>query len=231
MSVQFILLNIGAYLLGSVPAAYIIARWRRGIDLREYGSGNVGASNVLAAVSKWWSIPVMLFDIGKGVLTVWIAQLLGLEVAEQVTVGIFTIIGHNWPVFLQFKGGRGVFTSLGVVTILSPKLGLIILVMPYLLAPIRQVSLGVFLALVSLPLFSWFLSQPLDIDDRLAITLGFTIMAVMGILKRTIVSRTPLSQSVPLPQILINRILFDRDIWDRKAWVSQPRPDTGSQDS
>ena len=75
MSVEFILLVIGAYLLGSVPAAYIIARWRRGIDIREYGSGNVGAANVLAAVSKWWSIPVTIFDIGKGVLTVWIAQL------------------------------------------------------------------------------------------------------------------------------------------------------------
>jgi len=228
MVIKFILLIIGAYLLGSVPAAYVIARWRRGIDIRKYGSGNVGAANVLAAVSRWWSIPVTLFDIGKGAFAVWLAQLLGLGAAQQVTVGIFAIIGHNWPVFLQFKGGRGVFTSLGVITMLSPKLGLIILVMPYLLAPIRQVSLGVFIALLSLPFFSWFLSQPLDIEERLPITLGLITLALMGLSKRLMASRTALSQSVPTAKLMVTRMLFDRDIWDRKAWINQPRPELNS---
>lgn len=228
MVIKFTLLIIGAYLLGSVPAAYVIARWRRGIDIRKYGSGNVGAANVLAAVSRWWSIPVTLFDIGKGALVVWLAQVLGLGAAQQVTVGICAIIGHNWPVFLQFKGGRGVFTSLGVITTLSPKLGLIVLVMPYLLAPIRQVSLGVFITLLSLPFFSWFLSQPLDIEERLPITLGLIVIAVMGISKRLIASRTPLSQSVPTAKLMVTRMLFDRDIWDRKAWINQPRPELNS---
>ena len=228
MVIKFVLLIIGAYLLGSVPAAYVIARWRRGIDIRKYGSGNVGASNVLAAVSRRWSIPVTIFDIGKGAVIVWLAQALGLGVAQQITVGICTIVGHNWPIFLQFKGGRGVFTSLGVITMLSPKLGLIVLVMPYLLAPIRQVSLGVFITLLSLPFFSWFLSQPLDIEERLPITLGLTILALMGISKRLMASRTPLSQSVPTARLIINRMLFDRDIRDRKAWINQPRPEVNS---
>ena len=229
MLVRFIPLIIGAYLLGSVPAAYIIARWRRGIDIRTYGSGNVGASNVLAAVSKRWTVPVTIFDIGKGALAVWVAQLLGLGAGQQVTVGICAIIGHNWPIFLQFKGGRGVFTSLGVITMLSPKLGLIVLVMPYLLAPIRQVSLGVFITLTSLPFFSWFLTGPLDIEARLAITLGLAVIGLMGLSKMMIVSRTPLSQSVPTVKLLINRILFDRDIWDRKAWLNQPRAGADSE--
>ena len=228
MVIKFVLLIIGAYLLGSVPAAYVIARWRRGIDIRKYGSGNVGASNVLAAVSRRWSIPVTIFDIGKGAFIVWLAQALGLGAAQQITVGICTIVGHNWPIFLQFKGGRGVFTSLGVITMLSPKLGLIVLVMPYLLAPIRQVSLGVFITLLSLPFFSWFLSQPLDIEERLPITLGLTILALMGISKRLMASRTPLSQSVPTARLIINRMLFDRDIRDRKAWINQPRPEVNS---
>ena len=228
MVIKFILLIIGAYLLGSVPAAYVIARWRRGIDIRKYGSGNVGASNVLAAVSRRWSIPVTIFDIGKGAFIVWLAQALGLGAVQQVTVGICTIIGHNWPVFLQFKGGRGVFTSLGVVTMLSPKLGLIVLVMSYLLAPVGQISLGVFIALLSLPFFSWFLSQPLDIEERLPITLGLIVLALMGISKRLMASRTPLSQSVPTARLIINRMLFDRDIWDRKAWINQPRPEVES---
>lgn len=223
MIIEFILLILGAYLLGSVPAAYLVAKWRRGIDIRQYGSGNVGAANISATVSKRWSIPVTIFDIGKGALAVWIAQRLGLEAYQQVTVGICTIIGHNWPIFLRFRGGRGVFTSLGVITMLSPKLGLIILVMPYLFAPIRQVAFGVTLALFSLPFFSWFLSEPLDIEKRLPITLGFVALALIGLLRRLMAPRTPLSKSVHPVELVFNRLLFDRDIRDRKAWISQSR--------
>jgi glycerol-3-phosphate acyltransferase PlsY len=221
--IGYILLVLGAYLLGSVPAAYLVAKWRRGLDIRQYGSGNVGAANVLAAVSKRGAIAVTVFDIGKGALAVWVAQRLGFGAAEQITVGISTVIGHNWSIFLHFKGGRGVFTTLGVITMLSPKLGLIILVMPYTLAPLRQLPLGVFVALVSLPFFSWFLSQPLGIEARLPITLGLIALALLGLLKRLIAPRTPLSESVHPVQLIINRLLFDRDIRDRKAWVNQNR--------
>ena len=230
MVIKFILLIIGAYLLGSVPAAYLVAKWRRGIDIRQYGSGNVGAANVLAVVSKRWSIVVTIFDVGKGALTVLVAQqLLGLGVAQQVAVGIATIIGHNWPVFLRFQGGRGIFTSLGVITMFSPKLGLIVLVMSYLLAPFRQVSLGVSLSLVSLPILSWFLSQPLGIgiEERLPVTLGFVVLVLIALSRRLTVPRTPLSESVSPLQLFINRLLFDRDIRDRKAWISQTRSEIG----
>ena len=138
MTAEFWLLILGAYLLGSVPAAYLAAKWSRGIDIREYGTGKVGAANILSAASKWLVIPVAIFDIGKGALTIWVAQLLGLGAAEQVTVGIITVVGHNWPVFLRFQGGRGIFTTLGVFLILSPKLGLIVLVLACLFAPFRQ---------------------------------------------------------------------------------------------
>lgn len=228
--VKFILLALGAYLLGSVPAAYLIAKWRRGIDIRQYGSGNVGASNVLAVVSKRWSIPVTVFDIGKGALTVGVAQLLGLGAAQQVTVGIITVIGHNWPIFLHFRGGRGVFATLGVTTMLSPRLGLIVLVMSYALAPLRQLSLGVFLALVSLPIFSWFLSQPLGVEARLPITLGLAVLALIGLSKRLLAPRTALSELVPPAQLFFNRMLFDRDIRDRKAWISRTPPEISSME-
>ena len=227
MVITFILLILGAYLLGSVPVAYLITRWRRGIDIRKYGSGNVGAANVLAIVSKRWSVVVTVFDISKGALTVWVAQLLELGAAQQVAVGIFTVIGHNWSVYLHFKGGRGVFTTLGVITMLSWKLGLIGLVMPYTLAPIRQVALGVTLTLTSLPIFIWFLSQPLGIEARLPLTLGLVALLLVGLLKRLVMSRTPLSQSVPSVQLFINRLLFDRDIRDRKAWIHRVLPEAG----
>ncbi len=224
MAIEFVLLSIAAYLLGSVPAAYLVAKWSRGIDIRQYGTGNVGASNVLSVTSKWLAIPVTIFDIGKGALAIWIAQLLGLGAAQQVTVGIITVIGHNWPVFLRFQGGRGIFTTLGVITMLSPWLGLIITVIAYSMAPFRQLALGVFLALASVPIFSWFLPQLLDVEERLPITLGFLVLFLVAVAKRLAVPRTPLSKSVPRGQLFINRLLFDRDIRDRKAWLEAKKP-------
>jgi len=164
--------------------------------------------------------------IGKGpARKVYHITTVGLEAYQQVTVGICTIIGHNWPIFLRFRGGRGVFTSLGVITMLSPKLGLIILVMPYLFAPIRQVAFGVTLALLSLPFFSWFLSEPLDIEKRVPITLGFVALCLIALLRRLMAPRTPLSKSVHPVELVFNRLIFDRDIRDRKAWISQSRTD------
>jgi len=229
MVIKFILLAIGAYLLGSVPAAYLAVKWSRGTDIRGVGSGNVGAANVLRAGPRWLVVPVAIFDIGKGALTVWVAQQLGLAVWQQVIVGLLTIIGHNWTVFLRFRGGRGVFTSFGVITMLCPWLGLIALVLGYSLAPLKQLSLSVLLAYISLPFFSWFLSGPLGIEERLPVTLGMIAIPVIGIFKRLLVPRTPLSESVSLGELVINRILFDRDIRDRKAWISQETPEADSR--
>jgi len=219
VNVQFILLIIGPYLLGSVPAAYLAVKWSRGVDIRKQGTGNVGAANVLSTGPKWLAIPVALFDIGKGALCVWVAQLLGLGAAQQVTAGIFVVIGHNWPVFLSFRGGRGVFASLGVITMLSPLLGLYTLVMPYLFAPFRLVALGVFFAYISVPTLAWFLSKPLGIEDALPITLGLVVIITLGLFKRLLVPRTDLSKPIPLGVLIINRLLFDRDISDRKVWI------------
>jgi len=219
MQIEFILLIPAAYIVGSIPTAYFVARWRRGIDIRRHGSGNVGAANILALVSKRWSIVVTLFDIGKGALTVWVAQLLGLGAAQQVTIGVITIVGHNWPVFLHFQGGRGVFTSLGVITMLSPKLGLIMLVIPYTLATIRQVALGVTIALVSLPFLSWFLARLFYIFEPLPVTLGFLALFLVAMLRRLTAPRTSITASVPPGELLVNRLLFDRDIRDRETWI------------
>ena len=91
MTVEFVLLIIAAYLLGSVPAAYLAAKWSRGIDIRKVGTGKVGAANILKVTSKRLAIPVTIFDIGKGALAVWLAQLLGLGAAGQITAGICDI--------------------------------------------------------------------------------------------------------------------------------------------
>lgn len=224
MSLGFVLLIIGSYLLGSISFGYILVRWLYGIDIRQHGTGKIGASNVMRVASKWLAVVVTILDILKGALPVWIAQLLGMDAAVQLTAGVVAIVGHNWPIFLGFKGGgRGVFTTLGVITAVSPWLGLIIFVMPYTLAPIKQVALGVFFALASVPVFSWFLNQPLGIADadRLPVTLGFIALTSLGLLTRVITPRTQLSQSVPMAELVFNRLFLDRDIRDRKAWTSR----------
>jgi glycerol-3-phosphate acyltransferase PlsY len=221
MMIYFVLLLVGGYLLGSVPAAYLAAKWSRGIDLRRYGSGNIGASNVLATGSKWLSIVVIIFDIGKGMLPIYIAHLLGLPLYQQIIVGLATIIGHNWPVFLRFSGGRGLLTTAAVIFILSPWLALILVAFAFAWAPFKQLALGTLGALILLPILSWFVSEPLGIERGLVLTLGFIAMFLLVIIRRLTAPRTPLTASVSTPQLLLNRVLFDRDIRDREAWLKR----------
>jgi len=223
MVLKFILLAIGAYLLGSVPAGYLAIKWSRGTDIRKVGTGKMGASNVLNAGSKWLAIPVAAFDIGKGVLVVFIAKLMHLEPIYQALVGVCAVLGHDWSIYLKFKsGGRGVFVTLGVITMISPLMGLIALVGPYLLfAPFKQVALGVFAVYVSFPFLAYFFAGPLGVGDQLAITYGFAALGGLGLLVRIIGRRTELSKNVPMPKVIFYRLLFDRDIADRKLWNSR----------
>jgi len=222
---KFILLIIGAYLLGSVPAAYLIAKWTRGIDIRQYGSGNVGASNVLAIVSKRWSMPVTVFDLVKGMVAVYVAKLIGLEAYQQVIVGIAAIVGHNWSVFLRFSGGRGALTTIGVVVALTPWLGLTLTAVAFLFSPFRQLALGTLLAMAALPLCSWLLSRPFGIEERPQLTLGFLAIFLIVVIRRLTAPRTSFTTSVPTGELIVNRLLFDRDIRDRKAWIRQIPPE------
>jgi len=221
VAVEFGLLTLGAYLLGSVPAAYLAARWSRGIDIRQCGDGNVGSTNLMRLTSKRVAIPVVIFDLGKGALMVWIAQLLGLDITQQAVVGLAAIIGHNWPVFLRFNGGRGILTTLGVISILVPWLGLIVLVIAYGLAPFHQLAVGVFLAVIFAPIAAWFLSQPLGVTDKLPIALGFLAIFLITVIRRLTARRTIFTASVTRGQLFVNRLLFDRDIRDRQAWIKQ----------
>lgn len=221
MAIKFGLLIVGAYLLGSVPAAYLASKWFRGVDIRQFGTGNVGASNLLKLTSKRIAIPVIIFDLGKGALIVSVAQLLGLDITQQVIVGLVTVIGHNWPVFLRFNGGRGNLTSLGVISILVPWMGLITLAIAYGLAPFHQLAVGVFLATIFAPTATWFLSQSLGVTDRLPLALGFLAIFLIVIIRRLTAPRTLFTASVSRGQLMVNRLLFDRDIRDRESWINQ----------
>ncbi len=229
MVIQFILLLIAAYLVGSIPTAYLVAKWRRGVDIRQLGTGNIGAANMAASVSKRWSIAVTLFDIAKGAIMVGLAQMLGLSVWQQAVTGITAVIGHNWTVFLNFNGGRGIFTSLGVIIMMAPRVGLFALIFPYLFfAPFRQLSLGVTIALIAMPILSWLLSQAFGVIEPLPVSLCFLAILLLALFRRLTVARSPISASVPTRELVLYRLLFDRDIKDRKAWISQSRSEERS---
>jgi len=223
MAFEFVLLLLAAYLLGSVPAAYLAARWSRGVDIRQYGSGNVGAANLMRLTSKRIAIPVIIFDLGKGMLMVWAAQLIGLDIAQQVAAGLAAIIGHNWPVFLRFSGGRGGITTLGVALVLPLINGPLVPweIVVFLAAAgiglliTHETPLGVGAGIAAMPLVSW------GADEPLPMTLGFLAMFLIMVIRRLTAPKTSITASVPSGQLVLNRLLFDRDIRDRQAWISQ----------
>lgn len=227
MAIEFVLLVLAAYLLGSVPAAYLVARWCRGIDIRQYGSGNVGVSNLLRLTPRWLAILVVIFDLAKGIVPVYIAQLIYLPVYQQVIIGLAVIVGHNWPVFLGFSGGRGILTTLGVVFILMPWGIAVFLAVASPTLLVKSSPLPVLAGIAALPLASWFFSQPLGIEEPLPVTLGFLAIFLIIVIRR-LTARQTIAVSIGKKQLLLNRLLFDRDIRDKETWVHRVPPEASS---
>lgn len=116
---QFLCLLI-AFLLGSIPTAYIIARWRRGIDIREVGLRNMGANNIIREMNWAWGLLVTAVDMGKGAAAVYVAHAFGLELPWQLAAGFTAFLGHNYPIYLKFRGGKGTAIMIGVCFALAP---------------------------------------------------------------------------------------------------------------
>jgi glycerol-3-phosphate acyltransferase PlsY len=109
-----------AYLLGSLPSAFIIGKTRRGVDIRKVGSRNMGAMNTFYSVGFWWGMLVLGLDILKGALGVLAARWLGAPLYIDMACGLAVIVGHNLPVFLKFKGGKGGAALIGVLIVFMP---------------------------------------------------------------------------------------------------------------
>ena len=121
MNIAFIaLVIICAYLIGSFPSGYIAGRVRKGIDIREVGSRNMGAMNVFYKVGFVEGLLVLAVDIGKGAAAVALARWLGVHEIVQLLAGVAVVMGHSFPVFLKFRGGRGGATCIGVLIFLMP---------------------------------------------------------------------------------------------------------------
>lgn len=160
----YIIVAIIAYLLGSISFSVIISKKMAGFDVREKGSGNAGSTNVLRTVGKKAAVLTLICDCLKGVLAILIAYIAGnivKDIDKSLLVqlaGIFVVIGHTFPVFFKFKGGKGVATSLGVLLMLNWQIGLICLVFALvLMALTRFVSLGSVAAAVLFPVLTVFI--------------------------------------------------------------------------
>lgn len=165
-----IALVLVSYLLGSFPTGYLAARILKGIDIRDQGSGSIGATNVLRTLGKGPAIIVLLVDAAKGALAIALAHLAysfsstaGLSLATLVTLaGLAAIIGHSWPIWLNFKGGKSVATSLGILLAMSWQVGLATFgVFAVMLAITRIVSFSSIIGAIAVSALMFGFGQPL----------------------------------------------------------------------
>lgn len=138
-----------AYLLGSMPWGYLALRLRHGVDIREHGSGSIGMTNVLRTGGGRIAVVVLALDVAKGTLAVMLGRTIIGSTEGEVAAGLLSLLGHNWPMFLQFRGGRGILTGLGGLSVMAPLVVAIGAVSFLLITGFsRYVSLGSVLGLV-----------------------------------------------------------------------------------
>ena len=182
----YIIVTLVAYLLGSISFSVIISKKMAGFDVREKGSGNAGATNMLRSVGKKAAILTLLGDALKGVVAVLFAILVGAiaknsdkSLLVQIA-GILVVVGHTFPIFFGFKGGKGVATSLGVVLTTNWKIGLICLVFALILMALtRIVSMGSVGAAILFPVLVLFMPTNFTISDGSSYLIYSIILAVI----------------------------------------------------
>ena len=227
---------VAAYLWGGIPTAYLAARIAAGIDIRNYGSGNVGASNALVQLGAKAGVAIGLFDlIGKGILPVLLIRALDASLAVQVAAALAAVAGHNWSPYLRFTGGRGIGTAGGVVlafalwheaaisTILIAALGRLVF---------KDTGLFTLIAMVVLPVTAFSLGA-LNIADRpLEIVLLCALLCAILVAKRLTANwERPIAEQ-PVIETLLCRMLWDRDVRHRQGWTERtPDADTPDNDT
>ncbi len=159
--VKYLLLFLMSYLLGAIPTAFIVGKMAKGIDIRQHGSGNIGTTNAFRVLGIKPALMVLVVDIIKGFLGVKLGFLLiGTEWAA-IFGGISAVAGHNWPIYLRFKGGKGVATACGVIIALAPKvILLLILIWVVIIWITKYVSLASVIAAFSAPIAFLLFKQP-----------------------------------------------------------------------
>jgi len=201
-----ILSIIVGYLLGSIPTAYIVARLRKGIDIRNVGSRNMGGANVMREIGTREGIFVCLIDVLKGAGAILIAQTLNISELWVFGAGFAALVGHNFPVFAGFRGGRGSATVIGIFLVLAPEamlVTLVVVVIPFFTTRKFSAAILIGIALVVvgfvlLPLFIWLFHGALMLV-RYVLAMGiFMLVRNLSVIKQI------------LTKGIINDIIYDR---------------------
>ena len=172
-----ILVILFGYLIGSIPSGYLVGA-RSGVDIRKTGSGNIGATNVARVLGKTRGILTLIADVGKGYLAVFLPTQLELALPIIVLAGLAAFLGHLFPIFLNFRGGKGVATALGVLLALAPlATAVLVIVFAATILISRITSIASMTAAVAAPVVLWLLSYPPVVVS------GGTVMALLIILR------------------------------------------------
>ena len=201
--IENILILIISYLLGSIPFGYLITKISTKKNLLEIGWKKNSSSNVYKNVGKWQGIIVFILDITKGYLSVYIPLALGFSVEIQMACAILAVIGHNWSIFLSFRGGRGVATLIGVILAFDPVYLAIILIPCAIFTIIWTASVGTLLSFLTGILLS------LSVSEYALPGIVLSIALIPVLIKRL----SPISeiQGEGKRELIENRLLFDQD--------------------
>jgi len=173
------LVIISCYLLGSVPFGYIVGKLFKKVDIREFGSGNIGTTNAFRILGPPLASLVLIGDVGKGILSIYLVRFLNIDNSLILTIaGLAVICGHDWSLFLGFKGGKGIATTFGVVFALNPIISILaVTVWGVVLITTRYASLSSICAIISIFVFTILFKQPYEY------IVFSTIILVLGIFK------------------------------------------------
>ena len=201
-----------SYAIGSMPVAYLSGRIVRGVDIRDVGSGNAGASNVWQSVSKPLVVPVGLTQIGQGLAAVLIAKAAGQSEGVQSAAGVAVIVASDWNPWLRFAGGRGVGQTIGVLLAIAPWALAAFIVIALAGVALRAIPQFVAIALIATPVVAAIAgASP-------AAVAGCATLAALAMIKRVLANSAP-APDCARPGVWLTRLAFDRDIRDREAWV------------
>ena len=217
------LVLLGAFAWGGIPSAYLVARYAKGIDIRDYGSGNAGSSNVMSHVGRWPGFLLGVFDcLGKGALTVVVARhLLDQSVEVQAGACLAAIAAHNWSPYMRFTGGRGVATAIGgmlgfmmfwemlVLAVVVGVIGRLIF---------HETGLWTLVAMVTLPLLAYAFDRGPEVV-YMTIAIGGLL-----VLKRLTANWEPPLKGYPIAKVMACRVLLDRDVPGRALWTQRQPP-------
>lgn len=174
----YILLIVLSYVIGSIPFGYLVGKYCKGIDIREYGSGNIGASNSLRVMGTKYALMVLVGDCLKGLFAILFGRwAITVNIEFYLLLGIFAIIGHNWSVFLKFKGGKGIATTFGVVLAFYPYIAIIAAVIwGIIVFTTKFAALGSIVSVFSIFLLAFLFKTPLEFKIFTIIIILFAII-------------------------------------------------------